>query len=65
MATKPPKSGRRVSDPIRRELELAVIRYKILLGRMAACEDNAHELSIVEIPAWIADAKAALHAQKA
>lgn len=51
--------------PVRRELELAVIRYKILLDRMAACTDDesgGHLVSAGEVPAWIADARAALAA---
>lgn len=53
-------------DELRRQVELAVIRYKILLGRMIACDldhvTESHGVSKIEVPGWIDEAAGALGA---
>jgi hypothetical protein len=47
---------------LRRQVELAIIRYQILLNRMKACGGD-HGVSNIEVPGWISEAKAALSPQ--
>ena len=43
-------------EKLREQVRLAATRYRILLNRMTAC-GRGHDVSEVEIPGWIAEAK--------
>jgi hypothetical protein len=48
----------KTTSEMRAELEKAIVRLRILEGRMRAC--NAHDVSLQEIPSWIEEFHAAL-----
>ena len=48
----------RLIAEMREGLRIAAIRLNICLGRMRACEADAHEVSLAEVPEWVREAEA-------
>lgn len=58
-----PPAPQNDAERLRRQVELAVVRYQILLNRMNACmENDGHQVSKMEVPGWIDEALEALAA---